>query len=58
MSLGAVRHNLTGGGRLRLNGIEALETHYRPQNGPELRQPRTLGNKASPGLLDWLGFTR
>ncbi|WP_344524186.1 nuclease [Streptomyces albiaxialis] len=54
---GRVRHNRLGGAQLRLDAVDALETHYRPRNGRELHQPRELGDRASASLLAWLGFT-
>lgn len=54
-----VRTNLAGGAQLRLDGIDALETHYRPpvSGGGLWRQPSALGDAASSELLDHLGFT-
>ncbi|MGW8379591.1 nuclease [Streptomyces sp. ODS28] len=54
---GGVRHNRGGGAQLRLDAIDALETHYRPQHGRELHQPHEFGDKASAELLSWLGFS-
>lgn len=54
-----VRTNKAGGAQLRLEGIDALETHYNPE-GPHLgtiHQPRDLGNLATSALLQYLGFT-
>lgn len=47
-----------GGASLRLDGIDALETHYQGV-GPEFaHQPLDLGAHAARDfLLDWLGFT-
>ena len=43
-----VRPNSTGGVQLRLDAIDALETHYTPPNGRSLwRQPTDLGNGAA-----------
>ena len=53
---GRVRRNRAGGAQLRLDGIDALETHYRPQHGRELHQPREYADKAAGELLSWLGF--
>ncbi|GAB2765844.1 nuclease [Streptomyces bullii] len=51
-----VRRNKTGGAQLRLDGIDTLETHYRPPSGPELHQPAPFAGKAADELLTWLGF--
>ncbi|MEV6197905.1 nuclease [Streptomyces sp. NPDC051920] len=51
-----VRRNLAGGAQLRLDGIDALETHYRPPHGPELHQPAPYAGGAAEALLGWLGF--
>ena len=55
-----VRTNSRGGVQLRLDGIDALETHYRPRvAGAELwRQPVELANAAGDELLRHLGFTK
>ncbi|WP_033294936.1 thermonuclease family protein [Amycolatopsis jejuensis] len=55
-----VRTNSQGGAQLRLDGIDALETHYRPRvAGAELwRQPAGLADAASAELLRYLGFTK
>ncbi|WP_093263765.1 nuclease [Saccharopolyspora shandongensis] len=55
----SVRLNSRGGAQLRLEGIDALETHYRPQaRGSEMwHQPAELANAASEALLRHLGFT-
>jgi endonuclease YncB( thermonuclease family) len=55
---GRVRTNRSGGSQLRLDGIDALETHYQPQRSGlgVLRQPKTFGNEASQELLKFLGF--
>lgn len=54
-----VRANARGGTQLRLEGIDALETHYQAQvpGGVLWRQPRELGDAASDALLRQLGFT-
>jgi endonuclease YncB( thermonuclease family) len=52
-----VRRNRSGGAQLRLDGIDTLETHYRPPRGPELHQPAPFADKAAAELLSWLGFT-
>jgi endonuclease YncB( thermonuclease family) len=54
-----VHRNATGGANLRLEGIDALETHYRPPTGgAELHQPTPFTDKATDELLTWLGFTQ
>ena len=54
----AVKANSTGGVQLRLDAIDALETHYTPPHAPtQWRQPAELGDGASAALLDLLGFT-
>jgi hypothetical protein len=53
----AVRTNSTGGVQLRLDAIDALETHYTPPHARSLwRQPADLGDGAAAALLDLLGF--
>jgi endonuclease YncB( thermonuclease family) len=53
-----VQSNKRGGAQLRLDGIDALETHYAPTGGVlgTTHQPLDLGHAASEALLDWLGF--
>lgn len=52
------RTNSTGGVQLRLDGVDALETHYRPPQAMRLwRQPVDLANAAAAELLDFVGFT-
>jgi endonuclease YncB( thermonuclease family) len=51
-----VRRNASGGAQLRLDGIDALETHY-PTSGGIVHQPLEFGHQAATGLLDWLGFS-
>ncbi|MEU3611572.1 nuclease [Streptomyces sp. NPDC006872] len=53
-----VRRNRNGGAQLRLDGIDTLETHYRPPGGHELHQPAPFAGKAANELLSWLGFDR
>lgn len=55
----SVRLNSRGGAQLRLEGVDALETHYRPQarGGGMWHQPTELGNAAGDLLLEHLGFT-
>jgi hypothetical protein len=54
-----VRTNQAGGAQLRLDGIDALETHYQPQTGNAgvLHQPFEFGRAAAEALLTSLGFT-
>ncbi|MFG2486038.1 thermonuclease family protein [Streptomyces virginiae] len=43
---------------VRLEGIDALETHYTNGSyGPERRQPLKLAREAADALLTWLHFT-
>jgi hypothetical protein len=42
---------------VRLEGIDALETHFEGNYGREERQPRKFGDAATDALLMWLGFT-
>jgi endonuclease YncB( thermonuclease family) len=51
-----VRTNASGGAQLRLDGIDALETHYSPLGGTPLHQPLEFAHKAADELLRWLGF--
>ncbi len=54
----AVKANAAGGVQLRLDAIDALETHYTPpQAAMPWRQQVGLGDGASQALLDLLGFT-
>ena len=54
----AAKANSQGGVQLRLDAIDALETHYTPPHAPHAwRQPTELGNGAAAALLDLLGFT-
>jgi endonuclease YncB( thermonuclease family) len=48
-----VRPNAAGGAQLRLEGIDALETHYTPAVGDlrNLHQPHDLGRAAAAELL-------
>jgi len=53
-----VKVNAAGGAQLRLDAIDALETHYTPPGAPHAwHQPAGLGNGAAAALLDLLGFT-
>jgi hypothetical protein len=53
-----VRTNKSGGAQLRLDAIDALETHYRARIGSlgSQHQPLRLAHKAASRLLDILGF--
>ena len=53
----AARVNATGGAQLRLDAIDALETHYTPRGGTRWHQPAALGQAAADRLLELLGFT-
>ena len=54
----AVKVNAAGGAQLRMDAIDALETHYTPRSAPHAwHQPAGLGNGAADALLDLLGFT-
>jgi hypothetical protein len=52
----AVQTNATGGAQIRLDGIDALETHYSPRGSGPLHQPLQLAHQAGDELLRWLGF--
>jgi len=53
-----VRTNRSGGAQLRLDGIDALETHYQPQRShlPQQHQPLELGRAAAAEMLRFCGF--
>jgi endonuclease YncB( thermonuclease family) len=51
-----VRTNARGGAQLRLDGVDALETHYAPRGGQTVHQPLELAHAAGAELLKWLGF--
>jgi endonuclease YncB( thermonuclease family) len=53
----AVRRNVNGAAQLRLDAIDALETHYTPPGGHTQHQPPELAHAATAELLDWLGFS-
>jgi endonuclease YncB( thermonuclease family) len=54
----AVRANAGGGVQLRLDAIDALETHYTPPHARvPWRQPTQLGQGAASRLLDLIGFS-
>ena len=52
----AVRRNVSGAAQLRLDAVDALETHYTPPGGSTEHQPLELAHAAAADLLDWLGF--
>src|SRR3954452_15043881 len=53
-----VRTNSTGGVQLRLDAIDALETHSPPPHArSRWRHPADLGDGAAAALLDLLGFS-
>jgi endonuclease YncB( thermonuclease family) len=53
-----VRTNASGGAQLRLDAIDALETHYTPRSAPRpWHQPGDLGGGAATAALDLLGFS-
>jgi endonuclease YncB( thermonuclease family) len=49
-----VKRNASGAAQLRLDAIDALETHY---GNPRTHQPLGLAHAAADELLTWLGFT-
>lgn len=54
-----VQANAAGGVQLRLDGIDALETHYTPRSSPtRWYQPTELAAAAADRLLTELGFRR
>lgn len=53
-----VRLNAHGGAQLRLDAVDALETHYTPPRGRRRwHQPAALARAASDALLTSLGFS-
>ncbi|WP_405651765.1 nuclease [Streptomyces sp. NBC_00019] len=50
----AVEHSATGRAKLRLDAIDALETHY---GANRVHQPLRFAHAARDELLNWLGFT-
>lgn len=57
----AVRANKSGGAQLRLDGVDALETHYAPPGGGVIgtaHQPLELAHAAAAAALTWLGFSK
>ncbi|MHB9863452.1 nuclease [Streptomyces sp. YIM S03343] len=54
-----VKRNADGGASLRLDGIDALETHYKGVGPDYVHQPLDLGaHAARDELLNWLGFSK
>ncbi|MER5726949.1 nuclease [Streptomyces sp. NPDC002138] len=51
-----VKRNSEGRAKLRLEGIDTLETHF-TSHGPEVSQPPPIPAQARKALLDWVGFT-
>ncbi|MCB5169501.1 nuclease [Streptomyces bambusae] len=49
--------NASGRGKIRMDGIDALETHYRGVGPEDIGQPGELAAEARKELLKWLGFT-
>lgn len=49
-----VKRNASGAAQLRLDAIDALETHY---GNPRTHQPLALAHAAADELLNWLGFS-
>ncbi|MFJ8584369.1 nuclease [Streptomyces sp. NPDC093595] len=53
-----VKRNARGAGKIRMDAIDALETHYEGVGPEEVHQPLDLGARAArTELLRWLGFT-
>ena len=52
-----VHPNGQGGVQLRLDGIDALETHFTPRGGMRTHQPPALAHAAGEALLNYLEFT-
>ncbi|MFF5897073.1 nuclease [Streptomyces argenteolus] len=50
----AVDHSATGRAKLRLDAIDALETHY---GANRVHQPLQFAHAAREELLSWIGFT-
>lgn len=54
----AAKLNAAGGAQLRLDAIDALETHYTPPGAPHAwRQPPQFADAAASRVLELLGFT-
>jgi hypothetical protein len=49
-----VKRNASGSAQLRLDAIDALETHY---GSPRAHQPLGLAHAAADELVKWLGFS-
>ena len=49
-----VKRNASGAAQLRLDAVDALETHY---GSPRTHQPLELAHAAADELLNWLGFS-
>lgn len=53
-----VERNSRGGGKIRMEGIDALETHYSGVGPDSVQQPLDLGAAGARNeLISWLGFT-
>ncbi|MFF9864717.1 nuclease [Streptomyces sp. NPDC013953] len=53
-----IKRNVRGAGKIRMDAIDALETHYEGVGPGEVHQPLELGaHAARDELLRWLGFT-
>ncbi|MET9734639.1 nuclease [Streptomyces sp. NPDC006458] len=50
----AVEHSVTGRAKLRLDAVDAPETHYGPNR---VHQPLKFAHAARDEMLSWLGFT-
>src|SRR6478672_7472781 len=48
------KRNRSGAAQLRLDAIDALETHY---GTPRTHHPLDLAHASAAALLDWLGFS-
>lgn len=49
-----VKRNASGAAQLRLDAIDALQTHY---GTPRIHQPVALAHAVADELLDWIGFS-
>ncbi|MDT5246272.1 MAG: hypothetical protein QOD36_3648 [Mycobacterium sp.] len=49
-----VKRNASGAAQLRLDAIDALQTHY---GTPRIHQPVALALAVADELLDWIGFS-
>jgi hypothetical protein len=52
----SVQRNASGGAQVRLDAVDALETHYAIPSGM-VHQPLGLAHAARDAFLRWLGFT-